>query len=134
MRRLWVRWGRRVLLVAVGMTLMAGLGATYALADDVPVFNGEFTRPGALVYPGAPDGASCLLFGRCAGTSPTDVDQKAMSVSGSAGERLHADCQLGNFTRLSGFLDPTSSELTVGWTLSSSVRSTATGTCGYSDL
>jgi hypothetical protein len=129
MRRIWVRWGRRILLIAVGASLLTGFGATYALAD-VPVFNGEFTRPGALIYPDAPDGLLCRLFGRCVGTSPTDVDQTAMAVSQKAGDRLHADCRLGNYTKLTGFLNPASSEVTVGWTLSSSVRTTApVGAC-----
>jgi len=132
MRRIWVRWGRRILLIAVGVSLLSGLGVSYALAD-VPVFNGEFTRPGALIYPAPPDGIGCLTFGRCTGTSPIDVDQTAMSVSRVAGERLHADCRLGNYTRLSGFLDPGNSELVTGWTLSSQVRAPAP-TCGLRDI
>ena len=112
-------------MALVGAVLLAGVGAGYALAD-VPVLNGEFTRPGALIYPEAPDGLMCAVFGSCTGTSPTDVDQTAMSVSRTAGERLHADCRLGNYVKLTGFLDPQhGADLVVGWTLSSSVRTTS---------
>ena len=112
-------------MALVGAVLLAGVGVGYALAD-VPVFNGSFTRPGALIYPEAPDGLACAVFGSCTGTSPIDVNQTAMSVSRTAGERLHADCQLGNYTKLTGFLDPQhGADLVVGWTLSSSVRTTS---------
>jgi hypothetical protein len=117
MRGLSVRWGRRVLLVAVAATLAAGLGVGDALAD-VPGGVANFPQQGSRVYPIDAVGLGCRLAGYCDGAAAAlDDHATPQYLSLRAGEGVGASCTAGGLVRVRGFFG--GSELADGWAYSS---------------